>query len=303
MIRNDIEKPVTTSAHEDSREATIPTRNDKARPARSWSRVGLVSLLPAALFLVLALIGPWITPWSSTEVVATPGLMPSGTHWFGTDSSGFDVFSRVIAAMRYDVQIALLTAAAATAAGIVVGLTVGMNEAKGRVLGGSARFAARALDLMQAIPAVVIGLVLVAFFGASVGTLVIALSVIHVPIQARLVRTEVLRVRGDAYLDAARMAGESELRLTIRHVLPNSSWPALENSTAVFSVAILLTAALGFLGVGLHPPTPEWGSMISTGASAAAVGRWWPALFPALAMMLCVVAFSNAGHRLFGRKH
>jgi peptide/nickel transport system permease protein len=98
------------------------------------------------------------------------------------------------------------------------------------------------------------------------------------------------------------MAGEREFVLTMRHVLPNASWAALENTSVVFGSAILNTAALGFLGVGLHPPTPEWGSMISTGASDAAVGRWWPALFPAAAMVACVFAFAAAGQRLFGRK-
>jgi peptide/nickel transport system permease protein len=154
---------------------------------------------------------------------------------------------------------------------------------------------------LQAIPAIVVGLVLVAFFGTSVETLTIAMIVVLSPNQARLVRTEVLRVRTEAYLDAARMAGEREASVTVRHVLPNASWPALENSTLVFGAAILLTATLGFLGVGLHPPTPEWGSMISTGASDAAVGRWWPALFPALAIIASVASFAAAGHRLFSR--
>lgn len=260
------------------------------------------ALVPALLFLGLALIGPWITPWNPRAVVASPHIKPDGSHWFGTDATGLDIFSRVLAATRNDIQIALMTAVIATVIGISLGLVIGMNESKGRLLGPAARFLARALDLMQAIPTVVIGLVLVAFFGASVRTLIVSLVVILFPIQARLVRTEVLRVRGEAYLDAARMAGESEFRLTVRHVLPNSSWAALENSTVVFSVAILITAALGFLGVGLRPPTPEWGSMIAGGASDAAVGRWWSALFPAAAMTLCVVAYSHAGHRLFGRR-
>jgi peptide/nickel transport system permease protein len=98
------------------------------------------------------------------------------------------------------------------------------------------------------------------------------------------------------------MSGERELALAARHVLPNASWPALENMSVVFSAAMLLTATLGFLGVGLHPPTPEWGSMISSGASDAAVGRWWPALFPAAAIVACVFVFAAAGQRAFGRK-
>ncbi|UIX29192.1 ABC transporter permease [Streptomyces sp. GQFP] len=293
--------PAPTGTPGDTAPAPAQPRRRYLGPLQRLTTYG--ALVPALLFLLLALVGPWITPWSPTEAVASPHIKPNGSHWFGTDSSGLDIFSRVLAAARNDIQIALTTAVIATVVGISLGLLIGMNESKGRLLGPSARFMARALDLMQAIPTVVIGLVLVAFFGASVRTLIISLAVILFPIQARLVRTEVLRVRSEAYLDAARMAGESEFRLTVRHVLPNSSWPALENSTVLFSVAILITSALGFLGVGLQPPTPEWGSMIAGGASDAAVGRWWSGLFPALAMTLCVVAYSNAGHRLIGRRH
>jgi peptide/nickel transport system permease protein len=263
----------------------------------NWWRV-----VPALAVLLIAAIGPWFTPYSATDVIATPSISPNGTFLMGTDASGLDVFSRVVAGTRNDVVIALADALLATSVGIAVGLAVGMNESRRGPLGLLARGLSRALDLLQAIPAIVTGLVLVAFFGSSVTSLTIALAVILAPNQARLVRTEVLRTRTEAYLDAARMAGDREFVLAMRHVLPNASWAALENTSVVFGSAILNTAALGFLGVGLHPPTPEWGSMISTGASDAAVGRWWPALFPALAMVACVFAFAAAGHRVFGRK-
>jgi peptide/nickel transport system permease protein len=257
---------------------------------------------PAAVLVLIAILGPFLAPWSGTQVVGTPSLKPGSRYYFGTDSSGLDVFSRVIDATRNDLLIGAVTVVLATFTGIVIGLLVGMNEARHGPLGQLARGVSRALDLLQAIPAIVIGLVLVAFFGTSMETLSIALSVILAPNQARLVRTEVLRVRGEAYLDAARMGGERELALTVRHVLPNASWPAMENTTVVFGAAILLTATLGFLGVGLHPPTPEWGAMIATGASDAEVGRWWPGLFPALAIIASVFSVSVAGHQLFGRK-
>jgi peptide/nickel transport system permease protein len=257
---------------------------------------------PAAVLVLIAIFGPFLAPWSGTQVVGTPSLKPGGRYYFGTDSSGLDVFSRIIDATRNDLLIGAVTVVLATFTGIVIGLLVGMNEARRGPLGQLARGVSRALDLLQAIPAIVIGLVLVAFFGTSMETLSIALSVILAPNQARLVRTEVLRVRGEAYLDAARMGGERELALTVRHVLPNASWPAMENTTVVFGAAILLTATLGFLGVGLHPPTPEWGAMIATGASDAEVGRWWPGLFPAVAIIASVFSVSVAGHQLFGRK-
>lgn len=290
--------------------ATIPVSDEAlAAPAakvtvrrvlagiRSWAPV-----YPMAAVFLVAVIGPWIVPLSPTAVAGAPNLPPGGAFHFGTDSTGLDVFSRTIAAFRNDIIIATLTSLIATTAGILVGLLIGMNESRRGLLGWVARFLARVLDLIQAVPAVVIALALVAVFGTSVFSLTIALAIILTPNQARMVRTEVLKVRTDAYVDAARMAGEREFALTMRHVLPNASWPALENASLVFGAAILIAATLGFLGVGLQPPTPEWGSMISTGASDAAVGRWWSFVFPAIALVIAVGSFALAGQRVFGRR-
>lgn len=271
------------------------------RPSRRRRLADASGFLPAAALLAVAVLGPMLVPYPADEVVDRPDLLPSGTHWFGTDSAGMDVFSRTVAATGNNLLIGLLTAVAATVIGIGLGLLIGMNESRRGVLGLAARGGARGQDLVQAVPAIVIGLVLIAFFGANIPSLVFALTVVLVPNQARLVRTEVLRVRGEAYLDAARIAGEREFTVIMRHVLPNSAWPALEAASLVFGSAIVLTAGLGFLGVGLHPPTPEWGSMIATGAPAAASGRWWSALFPAVALALSVFAVSGLGRRLFGR--
>lgn len=275
-----------------------PTISQVLRSVRSWAPV-----YPMVAVLVVALIGPWVVPQSPIDVAGSPNLAPSGTYYFGTDSTGLDVFSRTIAAFRNDIVIATLTSIVSTAAGILLGLLIGMNESQRGPLGWAARFLVRVLDLIQAVPAVVIALALVAVVGTTVFSLTVALAIILTPNQARMVRTEVLKVRTDAYIDAARIAGEREFSLTLRHVLPNASWPAIENASLVFGAAILITATLGFLGVGLHPPTPEWGSMISTGASDAAVGRWWSFLFPAIALIIAVGSFVLAGQRIFGRKN
>lgn len=264
----------------------------------SWAPV-----YPMAAVFIIAVIGPWIVPLSPTSVVGSPNLHPGGAFHFGTDSTGLDVFSRTFAAFRNDIVIATLTSLVSTTVGILLGLLIGMNESRRGLLGWVARFLVRVLDLIQAVPAVVIALALVAVVGTSVFSLTVALAIILTPNQARMVRTEVLKVRTDAYIDAARMAGEREFTLTLRHVLPNASWPALENASLVFGAAILITATLGFLGVGLHPPTPEWGSMISTGASDAAVGRWWSFVFPAIALVIAVGSFALAGQRIFGRRN
>lgn len=267
-----------------------------------WRRAaGLIVPVLGVLVLAVAVAGPALVPFSPIDVVAKPDLAPDGDHLFGSDSAGMDVFSRTVAATTNNLLIGLLTTVLATVAGILLGLLVGMKESGRGPLGWVSRAVARAIDLVQAVPAIVIGLVLIAFFGASVLSLSLALTVVLTPNQARLVRTEVLRVRGEAYLDAARISGEPEYAVIMRHVLPNASWPALENASLVFASAIVLTAGLGFLGVGLNPPTPEWGSMIASGSAAAVAGRWWAALFPALALAATVVVVTAVGQRLFNR--
>jgi peptide/nickel transport system permease protein len=280
---------------------TAPKRKVSLRRilATAWS---WAPVYPVAVVFLIAVIGPWIVPLSPIDVAGPTNQSPGGAFHFGTDSTGLDVFSRTIAAARNDILIATLTSAIATTAGILLGLLIGMNESRRGLLGWVARFLVRVLDLLQAVPAVVVALALVAVVGTSVISLTVAMAIILTPNQARMVRTEVLKVRTDAYIDAARMAGERGFALTLRHVLPNASWPALENASLVFGAAILITATLGFLGVGLHPPTPEWGSMISTGASDAAVGRWWSFVFPAIALVIAVASFAMAGQRLFKRR-
>jgi peptide/nickel transport system permease protein len=268
---------------------------------RSRWRLGL-SLTPLAIVVIFTVIGPWITPYDPEMVVGSASAAPSGKHWFGTDSSSLDVLSQTLAAARTNVTIAALVMVFATVAGAVLGLVSGMNEAHGGPRGLGARALTRVTDFVQAVPAMLVGLVAVAFYGASVTTLVVALSIILSPLQARLVRTEVLRVRTDAYVDAARMAGLSEIRLTIKHVLPNSCRPALENASVLFALSIILTASLGFLGAGLPPPQPEWGSGIARGATDAAVGRWWPATFPTLALLFTVAAVATASSAIFRRR-
>lgn len=263
--------------------------------------LSFLPLVCAGVLVLVAVLGAALVPYSPVDVVARPDIGPGADHLFGTDSAGMDVFSRTVAATANNLLIGLLTTVAATAIGILLGLLVGMRESGSGPVGAVARGLARAIDLVQAVPAIVIGLVLIAYFGASVPALALALTVVLTPNQARLVRTEVLRVRAEAYLDAARISGEPEYAVIFRHVLPSASWPAFENASLVFASAIVLTAGLGFLGVGLNPPTPEWGSMISAGAPDAASGRWWSALFPALALALTVVIVTAVGQRFFGR--
>jgi peptide/nickel transport system permease protein len=246
--------------------------------------------VPFAVAVLVGILGPFLVPFDPERVVADASTAPGAAHWFGTDATGMDVFSRVVAATRVNLVMALSVTLSTTVVGVLLGLVVGMSESAGGVRGLLGRGVNRVIDLSDAIPALVVGVVVAGLFGPSVLTLSIALSFILLPNQIRLTRSEVLRVRHDAYLDAARMAGLSEAKVVVRHVLPNSCRPALENSSHVFGVSIIVAASLGFLGVGLAPPTAEWGSMISAGVSDIMLGRWWSALFPAAALTLTVAS-------------
>ena len=274
-------------------------RRYAAKLPRRKVRISL--LLPALIIVAIAIFVPPLTAFDPIQTSGPASTAPNGIHWFGTDSASLDIFARTVAAARYNLSIAFAATVLCTAIGVVFGVVIGSLESE-RSLGGlAARGTTRLFDLLQAIPGILIGLVIVTFFGASITSLAVGTAIILAPVQMRLVRIEVLRVRKEAYLDAARMSGQTELQLMLRHVMPNSVWVALENMSFLFAASMLLTAALGFVGVGLQPPTPEWGSMLSSATNDALSGRWWPAAFPAAALMITVWAFANASHALFGR--
>lgn len=250
-------------------------------------------LIPFAIVLLLAVLGPLLAPQSATMVVGTPSTPPSSDHWFGTDANGFDVLSRTLTAFRLDILIAVAVTALATVAGIAIGSLAGMYGSRRGALGFVAAALGRTIDLVQSMPVMIGGLVIVSFFGRNSVVIALALALVVMPFQGRLMRSEVLRTRGDGFVTAARMSGESEARVLVRHVIPNSCAPVLENASAIFGMAIIFCAGLGFLGVGIPTPAAEWGNMLAAGASDAAVGRWWPALFPVVALAVSVWSASK----------
>lgn len=256
-------------------------------------RLPLRSVVPVLVMLVIVVFAQIIAPYDPEKVVGPADLAPDGSHYFGTDSTGMDVFSRTIAAAQIDITLALLVTVFATVLGLFVGLAIGMNESRGSYGGFASRGVSRTLDLTDAIPPLVVGVVVVGLMGASMVSLSIALAFILMPNQARLTRAEVLKVRGDAYVEAGLMAGLRPWQVTLRHVLPNSARPAIENCSNIFGYSIIVLASLGFLGIGLNPPTPEWGSMISVGVSGVMLGSWWPTFFPALFLMAAVIAAAS----------
>lgn len=260
-----------------------------------------------AVVTVLAVIGPWIGPYDPTLTTPRVAVPPAGwseirgwiagesdhfPHLMGTDASGYDVFSRVIAAPRTDLVIALLANGLSLAAGVFLGLLAGyFRNAATEVL-------MRVSDVLQSFPVFIMAMVLVALAGRSTANIVIALALVYTPIYIRLTRTEVLAQTARGFVEAARALGQPELTIALRHVLPNSLTPALIQSSVTIGFAILLTAGLSFVGAGVRPPTPEWGLMISTGANQIILGEWWPSVFPGIAISVTVFGFAVLGNAL-----
>ncbi len=254
------------------------------------NRLAMAAVLFVLLLLVLVAIGPHIGPYDPQQANPADALQPpSLRHLFGTDASGLDIFSRVIAAPRVDLTIALLAATVS----LIVGSALGAVSGYYRGIGSE--IIARVADLGQSFPLFVLAMALVAAVGQSPLNIVVVLGVLYAPMFIRLVRSRTYAVRESLFIEATRTIGASDRRIVLRHLLPNSLPPALIQYSVNIGFAILFTAGLSFVGAGVRPPTPEWGLMIATGAPDIVTGQWWPALFPGLAIGLAVMAFAIVG--------
>lgn len=238
--------------------------------------------------LLLAAFGPLIAPYDPVRADSSKVLQPpSLTHPFGTDESGFDIFSRTISAPRIDITIALVATFLSLVIGSIVGLLASYFE--GRWSNLVMRFA----DVVQAFPLFVLAMILVTTSGRNLVSLIFVIAFLNVPIFIRLIRSQVLALKHQSFVESARAVGNSELSIAFRHVLPNSMEPALIQSSVTMGFAILLTAGLSFIGAGVRPPTPEWGAMIASGAQSLPRGAWWPSVFPGIVMSIVVFGFAT----------
>ncbi|MFK0334351.1 ABC transporter permease [Rhizobium sp. NPDC090275] len=291
----------------------IATTSPILRNGRKTRRPAMPALLTfavvfASLAVVMALFGEHLVPYNPIDSSFEPNLPPppisdvpvlflswikgsavDPIHWFGTDSSGFDVFSRVLCAPRIDLSIALAANCLAMLMGIPFGLVAGYFR------NPLTEFMMRASDVLQSFPVFISAMILVALGGQSIINVVLALSLLYAPIYVRLTRTEVLTQKSRGMVEASRAIGQSEMMIALKHVLPNSLGPALVQSSVTIGFAILLTAGLSFVGAGVRPPSPEWGLMISTGANDIVLGQWWTSVFPGIAISLTVFSFAVIG--------
>jgi peptide/nickel transport system permease protein len=261
------------------------------------SRFDQVVLGVFVLVLITAAIGPFVTPYPPTFADPLQRLVsPNAAHPFGTDENGIDVLSRLIAAPRTDVFIAVIATALSVAIGAPLGVIAGYFEgADRRAMRWVSEGTLRLLDVIQAFPVFILAMVLVAIRGTGPVNVVFAVAFVNFPVFLRLLRSEMLSLREHLYAEAAVALGNSELGVGFKHLLPNA-WPtALVQVSVTIGFAVLLTAGLSFVGAGVSSPTPELGSMIASGAKLMIIGKWWVAMFPGLLLALIVFTFAAMG--------
>lgn len=258
------------------------------RPARTIRRLyqGPVSALGVSItliFLLVALFGPFVVPYGVNQIVASDARQPpSAAHWFGTDNLGRDVFSRVILGAREILILSGLGTLLAVISGTALGLLTGYRG------GWFDEIIMRGFDSLLALPALLLALLLLGTIGPSRNSILAVIVVVYTPIVARVVRSVVLSVRSKGFVEAARLQGETQARILFREILP-STLPALTVESALrFSYAIFLVASLGFLGVGVQPPSPNWGLMVKEARSFVNQIPW-ALYFPAGAISLVVI--------------
>jgi peptide/nickel transport system permease protein len=267
-----------------------PARRALRRLARR--KGAMVGLVLVVFFVAIAIFAGWISPhdplatsWSAVRKA------PSGAHWFGTDEIGRDVLSRVVWGARASLLAGVVSGCISLAVGVPIGLTAGY------VGGWVDMLISRLADAMLACPFLILAIALAAFLGPSLTNAMIAIGIAATPVFVRLTRAQVLAVKVEDYVEAARAVGNSHLRIALRHVFPNVVPPLIVQATLAIAAAVIAEASLSFLGLGQQPPAPSWGSMLNT-AKNYVENAPWMAIWPGLSIFLLVLSFNLLGDGL-----
>jgi peptide/nickel transport system permease protein len=264
-----------------------------ARATASDNPFTLLAVFMFAGFLVIAVIGPSIAPYGPLASNASQALTgPSAQHWFGTDSLGRDIFSRVLVATRIDFSIALSAVGFSFMVGGFFGAVAGFWG--GRI----ERIIMRLCDMVMSFPLFVLAMGIVAALGNSVFNIILATAIVNLPFYIRVARTEVNVRREAGFIEAARLSGNSDWRILFHHLIPNALPPMMVQVSLNMGWAILNAAGLSFIGLGVSPPEAEWGILVAEGATYIISGEWWVALFPGAVLMLAVFTFNLLGDGL-----
>ncbi len=265
--------------------------------ARAWRRLtkrksAVLGLVIIVLFVLVAILAPLIAPYDPAQQGWTSiRKPPSLQHWFGTDESGRDVFSRVVFGARASLMAGVVSVSIALALGVPIGLLAGYG---GRWIDA---VIGRITDAMLACPFLILAIALAAFLGPSLQNAMIAIGLTTTPIFVRLTRGQVMAVKVEDYVEAARAVGNPPVRIALKHILPNILPTLIVQATISIATAIIAEASLSFLGLGQQPPAPSWGSMLNT-AQRFLTNAVWMAIWPGLAIFLAVLSFNLLGDGL-----
>jgi len=277
---------------------TAPAPRAEAGALRvAWRRLrrrrsAMIGLTVIAIFIVCALFAPWLAPFDPIETSwSAVRQAPSHAHWFGTDDIGRDVLSRVIWGTRASLLAGVVAVSISVALGVPIGLAAGFAG------GAVDALISRLTDAFLACPFLILAIALAAFLGPNLTNAMIAIGVSATPIFVRLTRAQVINVKVEDYIEAARAVGNPPLRIALRHVLPNIAAPLIVQATLAIAAAVIAEASLSFLGLGQQPPAPSWGSMLNT-AKNYVDNAAWMAIWPGLSIFLLVLSFNLLGDGL-----
>ena len=262
------------------------------------NKFALISFIFLLFFSLIAILAPWIAPYSFSEVhpefLKTPPFWlegGQGKFLLGTDDLGRDFLSRLIYGARISMSLGLMVVFLSVLVGTFIGLLSGYYG------GRLDRMVVSVVDIMMSFPSILLAIVIVAILGPGLFNTVIAVNIMAWPSVIRIVRGETLREKNKDYVEALRSFGASPFRMVFKHILPNASGPLIVQAVLGFSEGILNIAALGFLGLGARPPLPEWGTMISDGRNLM-VNSWWLVVLPGLCILFVVLCFNIFGGAL-----
>lgn len=276
-----------------SSSTSVSTTLKHVRYMVSENKITFAAFALFFLFLLFALFGPAIAPYNPLASDAAIALnSPSWQHWFGTDQLGRDVFSRVLVATRLDLGIAVAAVALSFGLGSVLGVSAGYYG------GWWDRMVSRIIDMIMAFPLFILAMGLVAALGNTIENIIYATAIINLPLYARVIRSEVLVRRRAGFVEAARLSGNRDWRIMAFHLFPNVLPVMMVHVSLNMGWAILNAAGLSFIGLGVRPPTAEWGIMVAEGATYIISGEWWLAMFPGLVLMTAVFCFNLLGDGL-----
>jgi peptide/nickel transport system permease protein len=262
------------------------------------NRLTIIGLIIVVVLVIVALFAPWIATYDvGATNLSMRYLPPSAAHWFGTDSTGRDIFSRVVFGARISLQVGIIVVFVSAVIGTLLGAIAGYYGGwVDRVVSGYV------FNVFLAFPGLLLAIAMVAFLGAGLNKLILALCIIGWVGYARLIRGQVLKVREYDFVQAARALGASDARILLVHILPNAIQPLIVQASLGMAGAVLSEAALSFLGLGVPPPAPSWGTMIEEARDLSTLQAAPHALiFPGIAIALTVLAFNFIGDGL--REH